>query len=60
MQQEEDLVIENIHGGLKSGEMLLRSLTTGREIPLVCNLTERQGDMLKAGGLLQYTKEMAQ
>mgnify|MGYP003294409035 CR=1 FL=1 len=60
LNQDEDLVIENIYAGLESGEMTLRSLTTGKEIPLVCSLTKRQGDMLKAGGLLQYTKEMAE
>ena len=60
LSQDEDLVIENIYAGLESGEMTLRSLTTGKEIPLLCSLTKRQGDMLKAGGLLQYTKEMAE
>ncbi len=60
LNQDEDLVIENIYAGLESGEMTLRSLTTGKCIPLVCSLTRRQGDMLKAGGLLQYTKEMAE
>ena len=46
--------------GWKAAKMTLRSLTTGKEISLVCSLTKRQGDMLKAGGLLQYTKEMAE
>ncbi len=60
LNQDEDLVIENIYAGLASGEMTLRSFTTGKEIPLVCSLTERQGDMLKKGGLLAYTKEMGE
>ena len=30
--------------------------TTGAQIPLVCAFTQRQADMLMAGGLLPYTK----
>ena len=42
---------------MESGSVTLRDETTGEDIALVCNLTERQRDMLRAGGLLAYTRE---
>ena len=43
--------------GLKKGRLVLKDETTGAEIPVVCSLTERQADILAAGGLLNYTRE---
>ncbi len=42
---------------MDSGEIMLKDETTGEEIPLVCSFTERQKAILKAGGLLEYTKK---
>ena len=42
---------------MDSGEIMLKDETTGDEIPLVCSFTERQKAILKAGGLLEYTKK---
>ena len=38
-------------------QFILKDETTGDEIPLVCSFTERQKAILKAGGLLEYTKK---
>ena len=38
-----------------SGSMTLCNETTGEKIGLVCNFTERQKAILKAGSLLAYT-----
>ena len=41
-------------------KLLVRNLTKKTEIPATPIVTERQVEMLKAGGLLAYTKKMAQ
>ena len=43
-----------------NGNMVFQAVkdeTTGEEFALVCSFTERQKSILKAGGLLSYTKE---
>ena len=40
---------------MDSGAVTLDDLTTGKSYELICDFTERQKDMLKAGGLLAYT-----
>ncbi len=52
------LTLKNIKSGMASGTVLLTDGT--HEIPLTCQLTQRQQDILLAGGLLNYTKEMGQ
>ena len=39
------------------GEMILENKTSGEKYELVCSFTERQKAILKAGGLLSYTRE---
>ena len=39
---------------MKNGRIILKS--GNDEIPVVCNYTKRQIDILMAGGLLAYTK----
>ncbi|MBW2701604.1 MAG: aconitate hydratase [Deltaproteobacteria bacterium] len=41
-------------------KLLVRNMTKKTEIPATPIVTERQVEMLKAGGLLAYTKKMAQ
>lgn len=41
---------------LDRGEVLLTDETNGARIPLLCRFTERQAAILRAGGLLPYTK----
>ena len=55
LAQGDTLVIENIHGRIASGRLTAR--VNGKEISLSYPLTERQIAILKAGGLLNYTKE---
>ncbi len=54
----DDLVIEGVFAGFESGEFTLTDRTNGVRVPLVGHFTERQSAMLKAGGLLAYTKEL--
>ena len=57
INQGDKLTMENIFAGMDSGEITLLDETTGEKFALVCSFTERQKDILKAGGLLQYTKK---
>ncbi len=52
--QGDTLSLENVFEGMENGEIILD--VNGEKIPLVCSYTKRQIDILKAGGLLAYTK----
>ena len=56
LSQDDILSIDGIFEGMDKGEMTLVNENTGDKITLVCNFTQRQKDILKAGGLLNYTK----
>ncbi|MBR6795510.1 MAG: aconitate hydratase, partial [Clostridia bacterium] len=56
LTQGDSLVIDSLFNALKTGEATLKNQTTGEEIALACSFTERQIDILKAGGLLPYTR----
>lgn len=53
--QGDQLSIERVWQGMDEGQMVLMDATKGMRIPLLCNFTARQKDILKAGGLLAYT-----
>ena len=55
LSQDAHLSIDGVFAGMDSGEMIL-SDDKGHKIPLTCSFTQRQKDILKAGGLLAYTK----
>ena len=57
LNQSDKLTLTHVFDGMDSGEIMLKDETTGAEIPLVCSFTERQKAILKAGGLLEYTKK---
>ena len=57
INQGDKLSISNVFDGMDSGVMILSNETSGDKIELVCNFTDRQKQILKAGGLLNYTKE---
>ena len=57
LSQSDKLTLTNVFAGMDSGEIMLKDETTGDEIPIVCSFTERQKAILKAGGLLEYTKK---
>lgn len=52
--QGDTLSLENVFEGMEKGEITLD--VNGEKIPLVCSYTKRQIHILKAGGLLAYTK----
>ena len=55
LEQGERLLLSGIDAGLDSGEITLTAACG--EIKLRCAFTERQKAMLRAGGLLNYTRE---
>ena len=48
-------VIKDIKNGLESGRMIME--LNGKEITLLCEMSERQRSILYAGGLLNLTRE---
>ena len=57
LMQGDKLTISNIFAGMDEGSMTLTNDSTGQKVKLVCSFTDRQKKILKAGGLLAYTKE---
>ena len=57
IDQGDALVLKEVFSSLDSGNFILFDETKGIEIPLVGVFTERQKEILKAGDLLQYTKQ---
>ena len=55
LTQGEELTIDGIFAGMDSGIMSLHA--GDRTIPLACAFTPRQKALLRAGGLLNYTRE---
>jgi aconitate hydratase len=54
LNQDDMLILENVFDGMEKGEITLK--TNNKEYKLSCSFTQRQIDILKAGGLLAYTK----
>ena len=57
LNQDDTLTLSNVFEGMDNGEIILKNETTGDSYTLVCSFTDRQKAILKAGGLLAYTKE---
>ena len=53
------LTMENIRASMEQGTITVREEESGRTFTAVCELTQRQRNILLAGGLLNYTKEGA-
>ena len=53
--QGDELEMSGLIAALDTGKATLKNLTSGDEIELVCRFSQRQKDMLLAGGLLKYT-----
>ncbi|MBR2319475.1 MAG: aconitate hydratase [Clostridia bacterium] len=60
LNRDDILEISGVYAGMDSGEMILVNKNTGAEIPLCADFTDRQKAILKAGGLLAYTKELGE
>ena len=56
LNQNDNLQLEGVFDGMNSGKIKLVNKTTGEEFELACSFTERQKAILKAGGLLPYTR----
>ena len=57
LSQGDKLTLSNVFEGMDKGEITLTNETTGESFQLVCSFTERQKAILKAGGLLSFTKK---
>lgn len=57
LNQGDTLSMSDIFEGMDSGKITLNDETTGESFTLTCAFTDRQKAILKAGGLLQFTKE---
>ena len=57
LTQGDTLTLSDVFAGMENGKITLTDETTGDQIALVADLTARQRAILKAGGLLGYTKE---
>ncbi len=53
----DDVTFENVLEGLEKGEIILNNKRQNIKIPLLCNISKRQSDIIKSGGLLNYTKD---
>ena len=60
LNQDTVLELNNIFAGMDAGSITITDKTTGNSFHAVCNFTDRQKAILKAGGLLNYTKEGGQ
>ena len=54
--KDDKLVIKDLLSGIEKGVLLIENSTKGECYHLKCSFTKRQIDILKAGGLLSYTK----
>jgi aconitate hydratase len=60
MDNGDELVLENAVEQVKSGsELVIRNITKGRDIPVKVSLSDRQVEMILAGGLLNYTRKQS-
>jgi len=57
LTQGDKLTITDVFNGMETGEFTLKNETTGESFTLCGSFTERQKAILKAGGLLSYTKK---
>ncbi len=57
LNQDDTLTLTDVYAGMDSGHITLTNTATGDTIALCADFTERQKAILKAGGLLAYTKE---
>ncbi|NQU05607.1 MAG: aconitate hydratase, partial [Calditrichaeota bacterium] len=57
LNQGDNLKITGLLEGLSTGEVYLDNLTNGARIKLKVSLSSRQAEVIKAGGLLAFTKQ---
>lgn len=59
ISQGDELVLDNVRAEIEAGksELTVINKTTGKEIPVLCELSGRTKDIILASGLLDYTRE---
>ncbi len=59
ISQGDELSLENVRADIMAGksELTVKNKTTGKEIPVLCELSGRTKEIILAGGLLDYTRE---
>ncbi len=59
--QEDELFIENVSEQIKTGDIIkVKNITKNFEFNTILSVSERQKEMLYAGGLLNYTKTLSE
>ncbi len=60
IDMEDELLIENARDQIKAGSSLVvRNVTKGKDIKVNVSLSERQVEIILAGGLINYTKQQS-
>ncbi len=59
IDQMDELVIGDVRSLVGLSDITVKNVTKGTEFTVTCNISERQRDILLAGGLLDYTRENA-
>ena len=54
IEQGDEIVLKDLMEGVSTGRILMRDVTKNKGIRLKADLTERQRNILRAGGLLKY------
>ncbi|MDX1624817.1 MAG: aconitate hydratase, partial [Gemmatimonadota bacterium] len=57
IEQGDGLVAEDVHAGIESGRIAIRNATKGTRFETRIDLTAREREILKAGGVLPHTRE---
>jgi aconitate hydratase len=60
MEQGHSLRLTRIHDGIAAGKLLALDENTGETVAMLCSFTPRQQQILRCGGLLNYTREGGQ
>ncbi len=60
LNQGDSLKLQDIKAGMAGGKITVINETTGKTATTICNLSDRQQQILLCGGLLNYTKEGGQ
>lgn len=55
----DELAIDDLHQAIEHPELTVRNKTKGATFTVRCELSERQREILRLGGLLNYTKKQA-
>lgn len=58
ISESDEIELCDLFEGIKSGTVTLKDRTCGKSFNLSCNFTDRQRDILLAGGLLNYTRQL--